>query len=439
MSQSLNIAIVSDVFPPKSGGSGWSSFYLAKALQERGNNLQVVLPKEGSEFGQATRDYEGLPVTEFIYPASHIPFVRNYTRNERLYPRFANWLENFFLKNSIQVAHGQHYLTIPPTVIAAKRSGAVSLGTVRDYWPVCYWTTHLSGNKICPGCTPLNRVKCLYHNQGPLGIPAAPLSLYMASNLKLKQRYLAQADAVIAVSNYVAVKLARFVPLHRLHIIPNFINFKDLQDISPVVDVEARKITEPELSPQSLVPSPDKYLLYIGKLEANKGANLLLDILREARPEIPTLVAGDGSLRGQMEKAALQENLNIKFLGWQEHSEVLRLIAGAEALLFPSLWPEPLTRVLLEAIGLGALVVALNTGGTPDIIQNGANGVLAENLPEFAYKLQSILKPEQSATRERLKAGALQTAHEKFSQEAVVTRTEELYLELIAQKQGAQV
>jgi glycosyltransferase involved in cell wall biosynthesis len=180
-------------------------------------------------------------------------------------------------------------------------------------------------------------------------------------------------------------------------------------------------------------------LLYIGKLEANKGANLLLDILREARPEFPTLVAGEGSLRGQMEETAQRENLNIKFLGWQEHPEVLRLLAGAEALLFPSLWPEPLTRVLLEAIGLGTLVLALNTGGTPDIIQDGVNGLLAENLPEFAYKLQNILKPEQAELRQQLRAAALQTAHEKFSQEAVVNRTEELYLELIEQKQGTKV
>jgi len=430
MSQPLNIAIVSDVFPPKSGGSGWSSFYLAKALQERGHNLQVVLPKEGPEFGQATREYEGLPVTEFIYPASKIPFVRNYTRNERLYPRFANWLENFFLRHSIQVAHGQHYLTIPPTVIAAKRTGAVSLGTVRDYWPVCYWTTHLSGDKICPGCTEINRLKCLYHNQGPLGIPAAPLSLYMASNLNLKQRYLSQADAVLAVSNYVGLKLAKFVPLHRLHIIPNFINFTDLQDISPVTE---NNLTI-KISPEIALSTP--YLLYIGKLEANKGANLLLDILREARPEIPTLVAGEGSLRGQMEETAQREKLNIKFLGWQEHTQVLRLLAGAEALLFPSLWPEPLTRVLLEAIGLGALVVALNTGGTPDIIQDGVNGLLAENLPEFSQKLKDILKPEQSELRQQLRAAALQTAQEKFSQEAVVTRTAELYLELLEQKAG---
>ncbi len=420
MSESLNIAIVSDVFPPKCGGSGWSSFYLSQALAARGHKVKVVVPKEGKEFGTATREYGGLEITEYIYTASHIPFVRNYTRNEKLYPRFADWLENFFRENQIQVAHGQHYLGIPPLVMAAQRTGAVSLGTVRDYWPVCYWTTHLSGDRICPGCTALNRVKCLYRNQGAIGIPAAPVSLYMASNLRLKQRWLAQADATLAVSRFVADKLAPFVPESKLHVMPNFIDLEQLQtelDNTPATPLQA-----------------EPYLLYMGKLEANKGATLLLDILRQARPKITTLVAGEGSLQGEMEETARREGLNIKFLGWVEHNEVLRLLAGAEALLFPSLWPEPLTRVLLEAIGLGALVVAMDTGGTPDIIQDGTNGLLASTTNELAQKLGEILKPEQTERRRQLREAAKQTALEKFSREAVVTRTEALYRKLLAQK-----
>src|SRR5689334_2171836 len=103
----MNIAIVSDVFPPKAGGSGWSSFYLAKALQQRGHGVQVILPRESREFGQAEREYEGLPVTEFLYKAAKIPFVRNYSRNEQLYPRFATFLAKFFKEQHIEVAHGQ--------------------------------------------------------------------------------------------------------------------------------------------------------------------------------------------------------------------------------------------------------------------------------------------------------------------------------------------
>ena len=175
----MRLAIISDVFPPKCGGSGWSSFYLARALQQRGHRVQVVVPREAPAFGQTQRDYEGLPVTEFLYPAARLPFVRNFSRNERLYPRFAEFLTDFFQQHEIELAHGQHYLTIPPTVAACKELSIPSVATVRDYWPVCYWTTQLSGDHVCPGCSELNRLKCLYGNEGVAGIAVSPVSLYM--------------------------------------------------------------------------------------------------------------------------------------------------------------------------------------------------------------------------------------------------------------------
>ena len=415
----MNIAIVSDVFPPRSGGSGWSSFYLAKALQQRGHSVRVVLPRESGEFGQAEREYEGLPVTEFLYKASKIPFVRNYSRNEQLYPRFSAFLAGFFKEHHIEVAHGQHYLTIPPTVMAAEQTGIASVATVRDYWPVCYWTTHLSGDRVCPGCSPLNRVKCLYHNQGALGAVAAPVSLYMASNLRLKQHWLARAGRTLAVSHYIAGKLAPFVPAGKLKVVPNFV------DVARLERVAAETPVTPEAS--------EPYLLYVGKFEENKGARLLLDLLRRVRPSIPTLAVGDGSLKGELERAAA-EGLNLKVLGWAENDEVLRLMRRAEALLFPSLWPEPLSRVLLEGLGAGALVVAMDTGGTPDIILPGQNGLLAQDVAEMASQLQAILQPEKTAERARLKDAARQTARERFSQEAVVGQVEQIYKELLAGK-----
>jgi glycosyltransferase involved in cell wall biosynthesis len=422
----MRIALVSDVFPPKCGGSGWSSFYLAQALQERGHFVRVIVPKEGKDFDEAEREYEGLQVTEFIYPAAKIPFVRNYTRNERLYPRFAEFLENFFRRHQVEVAHGQHYLTIPPTVIAAQRLKLPSVATIRDYWPVCYWTTHLRGQQICPGCSELNRLKCLPANQGALGVVAAPVSLYMGANLKLKQRWLAQADATLAVSHYIAGKLASFVPVQKLHVLPNFV---DLPALEREAGLEGSTVTATSASDLN---SP--FLLYAGKLEENKGIRLLLDLLRQVRPELPTVIAGEGALRDEVERAAREEGLNLKILGWVEHAEVLRLMARAELLLFPSLWPEPLTRVLLEAIGVGSLVLALNTGGTPDIIQPGENGLLANDLPEMTDHLRTILQPERAPERARLRQNASLTAQQKFSKEAVVGQVEDLYTQLLKVK-----
>jgi glycogen synthase len=416
----LNIAIISDVFPPKCGGSGWSSFYLARALAEKGHNVKVIIPKEGKKQAITSRDYEGLPVTEYVYPTVPIPFVRNYTRNERLYPRFGAWLKDFFSLNRIEVAHAQHYLTIPATVMAAQGTNVVTLATVRDYWANCYWTTMLNGEKICPGCNPINRLKCLYGNQGAIGIPAAPVSLYMGMNLHLKQRWLAQADAVLAVSNYVKAKLAPFVPANRLQVIPNFIQVDDTAMDKP-------------MTPQAQEP----YLLYAGKLEENKGARLLLDILRRSRPNLPILIAGEGALEPEFRQASAE--LNLHLLGWTEHAEVLRLMAHAEALLFPSLWHEPLSRVLLEAGALGTLVCAINTGGTPDIIEDGVNGILANSIAEFASDLTYILQPERADYRSRLRYSIRNTILEKFSQEVVLDRLETLYYALLAEKRGVPI
>ena len=55
--------------------------------------------------------------------------------------------------------------------------------------------------------------------------------------------------------------------------------------------------------------------------------------------------------------------------GWAEREDVLRALARATALVFPSLWPEPLSRVLLEALALGTPVAAMDTGGTREILE----------------------------------------------------------------------
>jgi glycosyltransferase involved in cell wall biosynthesis len=411
----MNLALVTDVFPPNSGGSGWSTFYLARALQERGHRVQVVMPRETKESGTSFREYESLPVTEYHYQAARLPFVRNYTRNERLYPPFGDFLAGFFKEHRIELAHGQHYLTIPPTVRAAQQTGIPAVATVRDYWPVCYWTTHLSGDKVCPGCSEVNRLVCLYRNQGPAGIAAAPASLYMGANLRLKQSWLARADRTLAVSHYIAAKLKPFVPADRLEVLPNFVDLDRLEQIT------AQSPSTPETN--------EPYLLFVGKFEENKGARLLLEVLRQARPALPTVAVGDGSLRGELEQAA-REGLNLRVLDWAANEEVLRLMKRAEALLFPSLWPEPLSRVLLEATGVGALVVAMETGGTPDIIQHDHNGLLASDTHEMAQHLQTILAPGQTDHRERLKTAARETARQHFSREAVVKRVEQLYLKL---------
>ena len=76
------------------------------------------------------------------------------------------------------------------------------VATVRDYWPVCYWSDLIydpSQPQLCPACSPLMMTRCVRPRAGAATPAAWPLIPYMRANLRTKRRTLARAGAVIAV------------------------------------------------------------------------------------------------------------------------------------------------------------------------------------------------------------------------------------------------
>ena len=154
------------------------------------------------------------------------------------------------------------------------------------------------------------------------------------------------------------------------------------------------------------------------------------EAILDPRSSIPTLVvAGDGPLRGELERELAGLGVRLRLLDWVEHDEVLRLIAACELLLFPSAWGEPLSRVPLEAGACGAAVLAMPTGGTPYILEDGATGALEASVGGFARRLAELLAAP--AERRRLGQAAHQMVARRFAKDALVRRVEALYQQLI--------
>ena len=150
------ILLPTDSFPPRCGGSGWSTYELARELRGRGHEVLVVKVVAGARDGEWETEYEGMRVIEFRAYAPGIPGLRNYFKNERLYPRLTRRIEALIRTERIDIVHGQHVLSAPPSVLAAKRGGIPSVVTVRDYWPVCYRSDLMhtpTGLALCPGCS----------------------------------------------------------------------------------------------------------------------------------------------------------------------------------------------------------------------------------------------------------------------------------------------
>jgi glycosyltransferase involved in cell wall biosynthesis len=415
----MRILIVTDAFPPRAGGSGWSTYELARTLRLRGHLVVVVRPRFDQR-APAVAAYDGFDVLQPQAWAPPVPFVRNYFKNERLYDRLSRTLEVIIRDQHIDVVHGQHLLTGPAAVRAAERAGVVSVCTVRDYWPVCYWSDLMinpGSAELCPGCSGAHMAICVKPRGGwlwPLGLAAIP---YMQGNLRRKQRALASANAIVAVSHRMAADLrarAAGISTARIDVIPNPVDVERLQ-------------AEAAHAPVS-TPFPGPYALYVGKLAPNKGSLRLLDVASAARLDWPVVVVGDGPLRRVMEAEAKARNINLHFTGWLDRPDVLAWLQHASILVFPSAWPEPFSRVLLEASALGVPTAAMDTGGTSEIVVDGVTGLLAGNVPDLASAVGRLRAGPE--LRARLGRAAARHVLERFDSAAVVPRVEALYTEL---------
>jgi glycogen(starch) synthase len=415
----MRLLIATDAFPPVCGGSGWSTYELARGMRARGHEVLIVRPVPGAPERETASSYDNFRIVEFGSAAPGVPYVRNYFKNERLYSRLENFLETLIRAEKIDVIHAQHVLTSVPSVAAAARASIPSVCTVRDYWPVCYWADliHTADEaRLCPGCSAAMMTQCIRPHAGALWPLALPMIPYMRANLARKRTGLAAADAIVAVSSTIAADLKARAPelaATRMVVIPNPVNIADLR----------------ERAAASPAPLDSPYALYLGKLAPNKGTSHLVRVVEEAALDWPLLIAGDGPERAGIEAAGRRSSRDIRMLGWVDQRQTAALLKHASLLIFPSRGPESLSRVLIEASALGVPIAAMSTGGTPDVIIDEQTGLLSVTPLELAQDVRRLRQDE--SLRARLGEAATRHAGQQFDAPAVVARVEQLYLQLL--------
>jgi len=414
----MRVLIATDVFPPGCGGSGWSTYELAKGLRARGHEVVVVRPRTTPAPAASGEGYDGFRPIEYHAVAPNVPYVRNYFKNERLYRRFGHYLGTLIRTQAIDIVHAQHVLTGPASIAAGREANVPVVCTVRDYWPVCYWSDLIydrSVDRLCPGCSPGMMTRCVRPRAGALWPLTLPLIPYMRANLSLKRQSLASADVVVAVSSTIARDLRERAPelrATRLETIPNPI------DVAGVRTQAARQ-DRPMSSP---------YAVFVGKLEPNKGVAKLLSATERARLDWPLVVVGDGGERGRLEEASRHARHEVRLLGWLRREETLGWLRHAAFLVFPSHGPESLSRVLLEASALGVPIAAIETGGTGDIITHEETGLLSRDVDGLGNDVARLR--HDGTLRQRLGNAARQTVERTFDTSVVVERMVGLYREL---------
>lgn len=255
---------------------------------------------------------------------------------------------------------------------------------------------------------------------------------------ELLRRTAARAAAVIATDSALVPEVERNlkVPLSKIALVPNAVALDEL-------DREAAGADTADLRRKYLAITEDPFImLSVGRLEANKGFEIMLAALGQIREKLGELqpgwrwlVVGGGSqaekLRQETARLGLAER--VSWLGPVDTPALHALYDLADLFVHPTLY-EGSSLVTLEALAHRLPVIASRTGGLPDkvfaggeyadgrLFQPGDPGALAAHLLELAS-----LPP---AARQEMGQRGRQLVEDRFSWPAAARQTVALYEKL---------
>jgi glycosyltransferase involved in cell wall biosynthesis len=166
----------------------------------------------------------------------------------------------------------------------------------------------------------------------------------------------------------------------------------------------------PSESEQSRGLKPTFDILYIGRVQAYKGPDVLIRAFRRlADPSLRLHIAGAGPAL-EFCRSLANGDPRIRLYGFVEGAGRIRLLSTADCVVLPSLWPENAPVSIQEAFQFGPVVIASRIGGIPEMVRDGVNGLLVEPGDEAGIgaaieRLRS--SPELAAS---LRASASETA-----------------------------
>ena len=209
------------------------------------------------------------------------------------------------------------------------------------------------------------------------------------------------ADAVFSISRYVtSTLLAMGKPAARVHAVLNGI---EASKWDPNTDGRA---VRRELG----IPDDALVLVSVSRLFSWKGQRELLRAFALVQAEIPNvrlLIVGadaqeveSGSFSEELKALArsLRVEAHVTFTG--ARSDVPQIMAACDLFTMPS-FEEPFGLVFLEAMAMKKPIVALDNGGTPEVVEHGRSGLLSPpwDVPRLAANILTLLRDRELCAR----------------------------------------
>ncbi|MDO8621708.1 MAG: glycosyltransferase [bacterium] len=237
----------------------------------------------------------------------------------------------------------------------------------------------------------------------------------------LAQRVLRHADHIIVNSRFTASLVERLgVGSQRVRIVPPPLG------VTPRL---ARAASIANVRSQDGLENA-RIILSVGRLVTRKGFDTLIRafaLLRREFPRVILAIAGDGPDRARLEAIARSERIAVRFLGDLDDANLAAWYTDCDVFaLLPRELPngdvEGFGIVYCEAGSFGKSVVGTRSGGVPEAVTDGVNGLLVppDDPVAASVALAALFRDHDLA--HRLGAEGARRAREELSDEQFVTR-----------------
>ncbi|MFO7792181.1 MAG: glycosyltransferase family 4 protein [Candidatus Saliniplasma sp.] len=403
----LRVLFVTESYPPSTyGGGEISCSLLAEGIAKR----------EGVHVTVLTSKVEGLDHT---YEKNGVRILRRLKTGGNRSTFKGNIKRRLFFKRSVKKELGKiidnydlvHFFNITSIVDVQKPSFA----TINSYVNFCpKGNLFYKGERVCRGCAPIKFTGCITNSEYVGGYELTSLLKYNPVFwLTIYLDYLKRKKSLKNVDHFFS--LSEFI--NKL-LIKEGISPQNITKVVNMPDIEKsnRKMD---------LPKKGVNISYIGQLGKIKGVDLLIRAFNKPDTDAKLIIVGDGPERDELEKMA-KSNSNIIFLGKVEHESIHSVYEQSDVIVVPSVWPEPLSRVLLESAYFGKPVIATKVGGSPEIIEHRYNGLLTKTtVNDLAEKIRFIV--DRDEMRETMGRNMKVYYEKKLSREKILDKIIKTY------------
>ena len=238
---------------------------------------------------------------------------------------------------------------------------------------------------------------------------------------------IARADARIAVSEFVKDSLTKAG-------LPPDTTYAVLNAIDP--DEWTPGLGREDIRREFAIHPETPVVITVCRLFREKGvADLIkaLDAVRRYRSDVRLLVVGEGEpylveLQSLVHRLALDDH--VLFVG--RRSDVSSLMAAADVFAMPS-FEEPFGLVFAEAMAMELPIVALDNGGTREVVIHGRHGLLSDPSDIEALTTNILTLLDDHPLRRKMGSAGRQWVEQKFRLERMASDTADVYRRVKAQ------